>query len=109
MPSDADLVRAAQGGDAVSLGLLLERHRAPLHALALQVLGHGPEAEDAVHEAFIIALRKIEQVREPGAVGGWLRTVLRNVCRTRLRAGRGEILFEEPPADIERRSSAASV
>jgi hypothetical protein len=31
--SDAELVRAAQNGDVASLGILLERHRAPLHAL----------------------------------------------------------------------------
>lgn len=35
MLGDAELVRSAQDGGAVSLGILLERHRAPLHALAL--------------------------------------------------------------------------
>ncbi len=43
MLSDADLVRAAQGGgDATSLGLLLERHRAALYGQALGILGYGP-------------------------------------------------------------------
>lgn len=99
IPSDADLVRAAQGGDATSLGLLLERYRASLYGQALGILGHGPQAEDAVHDAFVVALRKIDLVREPAAVGGWLRAVLRNVCLMRLRNGQGEILFEEmhPP------------
>jgi RNA polymerase sigma-70 factor (ECF subfamily) len=40
MPSDAELARAAQSGDSVSLGILLERHRAPLYALAFRMLGH---------------------------------------------------------------------
>jgi RNA polymerase sigma factor (sigma-70 family) len=44
-----------------------------------------------------VALRKIEQVRDPAAVGGWLHMVLRNVCRTRLRAGQGEVPSEELP------------
>jgi RNA polymerase sigma factor (sigma-70 family) len=95
MLSDADLVRAAQGGDVTSLGLLLERHRASLYGQALGILGYGPQAEDAVHDAFVVALRKIDRVREPDAVGGWLRAVLRSVCLMRLRTGRGEILFEE--------------
>ncbi len=82
MPSDAEFVRAAQGGDATSLGLLLERYRAPLYGLALQILGPGPQAQDAVHDAFLVALRKIDQVREPAAVGGWLHAILRNVCRS---------------------------
>jgi hypothetical protein len=37
---DAQLVRAAQGGDSTSLGLLLERYRAPLYGLALLALLH---------------------------------------------------------------------
>jgi Sigma-70 region 2 len=57
--SDAELARAAQGGDATSLGILLERHRAPLYAVALRMLGHGPHAEDAIQDAFLIALRSI--------------------------------------------------
>jgi len=44
MPSDADLVRAAQNGDTASLGILLERYRASLHGRALGILGLGPQA-----------------------------------------------------------------
>lgn len=108
MPSDAELVRDAQGGDTTSLGLLLESYRAPLYGLALRILGHGPEAQDAVHDTFLVALRKLDQVREPAAVGGWLHAILRNVCRMRLRAGQGELLFDEVPHHIERRSSEPS-
>ena len=106
--SDADLVGLARMGDAASLGILLERHRAPLYALALRMLGHGPEAQDAVHDAFLIALRKIDQLRDPDAVGAWLRAVVRNACVTRLRKRRGEVLFDEVPPDVERRSAESS-
>jgi RNA polymerase sigma-70 factor (ECF subfamily) len=71
MPSDADLVRAAQNGDTASLGILLERYRASLHGRALGILGLGPQAGDAVHDTFLVALRAIDRVREPAAVGGW--------------------------------------
>ncbi len=108
MLSDAELVRAAQRGDSTGLGLLLERHRAPLYALALRMLGHGPEAQDAVHDAFLIALRKIDQLRDPEAVAGWLRAILHNVCVTRLRKGQGELLFDEVPPHVEGRSSEPS-
>ncbi len=108
MVTDADLVRAAQGGDTASLGLLLERYRPSLYVLALQILGYVPEAQDAVHDTFLIALRKIDQVREPAAVGGWLYAVLRNACRMRLKAGQGEVLFDELPHYAERRVSEPS-
>jgi RNA polymerase sigma factor (sigma-70 family) len=88
MPSDADLVRAAQAGHTASLGMLLERHRAGMHAVALSLLGYSPEAQDAVHEAILVALQRLHDLRDPGAVGPWLRAIVRNACRMHLRASR---------------------
>lgn len=90
MTSDLDLARAAQTGDVAALGLLLERHRAALHAHALKMLGHGSNAQDAVQDTFLIALRKIQALREPERVEGWLHTILRTVCLTQLRGRRPE-------------------
>jgi RNA polymerase sigma factor (sigma-70 family) len=101
---EVELARAAQNGDAASLGVLLERHQAALYALALRILGRGPEAQDAVQDAFLIALTSIARLREPEAAGRWLRGILRNVCRMRLREKRGEVLFEDRPHHVEERS-----
>jgi RNA polymerase sigma-70 factor (ECF subfamily) len=106
--TDAQVVRAAQGGDATGLGVLLERHRAPLYGLALRILGHGPQAQDAVQDTFLIALRKIELLREPEAIGGWLRAILRNVCLMRRREDRGEVFFGELPRHVESSLSDSS-
>lgn len=84
-PLDVDLVRAAQAGDAGSLGLLLARHQATMHGVALALLGHSPDAQDAVQEAALIALRRIGDLRDPEAAGAWLRMVVRNVCRAQPR------------------------
>ena len=107
--SDAELVRAAQNGDAASLGLLLERHRAPMYTLALWMLGHGPEAQDTVQDAFLVALRKIDQLRDPEAVGAWLRAVVHNACVSRLRRRRGEVPLDDVSRYVERGSSESSV
>lgn len=96
-PTDAELAIAARGGDCACLGLLLERHRARLHAAALRVLGYGPEAEDAVQDTFLIALKHIGDLKDPQAVLGWLLTVLRRCCLRRLRERRGEVLTDEVP------------
>ncbi len=101
MLSDAQLARAAQSGDAASLGVLLERYRAPLYALALRFLSYGPDAQDAVQDAFLTALRTIDRLREPEAVGGWLRGIQRNVCLRRLRERQEEVHFERPEREIE--------
>lgn len=67
---DVELVRVALNGDIASLGVLIERHRAPLFALALLMLGRGPRAQDAVQDAFLVALRDIDRLRTPEAAGG---------------------------------------
>ncbi len=81
-----ELVRAAQGGDAGSLGELLHRHRAGMRAAALGVLGYRPEIEDVVQESCLIVLRRLGDLRDPQALAGWLRSVVRNQARGHLRA-----------------------
>jgi RNA polymerase sigma-70 factor (ECF subfamily) len=85
-PSDAELLRAARNGEVAAVGALMERHRAGMRAVALSVLGNGPDAEDAVQDASLIALRRLGDVRQPESVGAWLRAIVRNVCRSRLRS-----------------------
>jgi RNA polymerase sigma factor (sigma-70 family) len=102
--SDADLTRAAQAGDAGSLGVLLARHQASIRAVALSMIGYGPDTDDVVQDAALLALRRIQDVRNPEAVGPWLRAVVRNECRMRLRARRvgdlgGEMLLALPSDD----------
>ncbi|MEV7029021.1 sigma-70 family RNA polymerase sigma factor [Streptomyces sp. NPDC093272] len=87
-PADEELTRRAQSGETAALGLLLARHQAPMRAVALSLLGHGPDAEDAVQDAVVTALRRIGDVRDPAAVGPWLRAIVRNASRMRLRDGR---------------------
>ncbi|NEA37451.1 sigma-70 family RNA polymerase sigma factor [Streptomyces sp. SID13031] len=84
--SDSQLTRSAQAGDVTALGLLLQRHQAGMRAVALSLLGFGPDADDAVQDASLLALRRIGDVRDPAAVGPWLRMIVRNTCRTRLRS-----------------------
>jgi RNA polymerase sigma-70 factor (ECF subfamily) len=111
---EIDLVRAAHAGDAGSLGLLFERYRPRLLARAYGILGHGPEVEDAVHDTFLIALRRIDSLEDPAALPGWLDVVVRNVCLgyrrgPRLqsldvhgRATERAALLEDPEAALDR-------
>ncbi|MEE6263269.1 RNA polymerase sigma factor [Plantactinospora sonchi] len=96
--SDADLVRSVQSGDAAGLGALLGRHEAGMRAVALSLLGYGPDAEDAVQDAMLTAVRRIGELRDPHAVGPWLRMIVRNNCRARLRAPGPMLLGDTTPA-----------
>lgn len=81
VPTDRELVLAAQRGEAPALGALLERHRARLTAEAMRLLGDRAAAEDAVQDTAIVALRRIGDLRDPAAIRPWLLTILRNACR----------------------------
>jgi RNA polymerase sigma factor (sigma-70 family) len=102
MSDDASLVRQAQAGDVAGLGELLERHGALLHAVATGMLGAGPQAEDAVHDTFVIALRRSGDLRDPAAARAWLLAILGNVCRAQLRRAVPEPMADvpEPPAGM---------
>ncbi|MFG1606860.1 RNA polymerase sigma factor [Actinoplanes sp. NPDC049265] len=88
MPDDVDLFRRARAGDPASLGLLLRRYEPAMRAQAYRLVGYGPDADDAVQDAALIAVTRIGDVRDPDAVGAWLRTVVRNVCLAQLRRPR---------------------
>jgi RNA polymerase sigma-70 factor (ECF subfamily) len=92
---DATLARAAQAGDAAGLGALFERHRSRLYAVAIGFLGCGPDADDAVQDTLLVAMRRIGDLREPAAAGGWLVAILTNVCRARLRRPAREVPYTE--------------
>lgn len=90
--SDAELVVLAREGEAGAFGMLVERHRAALYAAALAVLGDRDAAMDAVQEAFMVALTHLNSIRDPAAVGRWLRMVARNCALMQIRRVRHEIV-----------------
>lgn len=87
--NDLELAALAQSGDGQALALLLARHEAQMRAVALSVLGRpGPDVDDVMQRAALVALLRIESVRDLAAVGAWLRMVVRNECRSLLRGRR---------------------
>jgi DNA-directed RNA polymerase specialized sigma24 family protein len=99
--SDAELIRSATNGDAAALGAVLHRHQPALLASAVALVGRD-EAEDVVHDAFLVAVRRVGELRDPSAAGAWLRTIVRTESLMRLRRRR-----ERPTADLEALVGAA--
>jgi RNA polymerase sigma-70 factor (ECF subfamily) len=74
------LVRAVQDGDGVAFGRLVERYLDRAHAVALGILGDPHDAEDAVQDAFIRALERIDQLSPGSPFGPWFYRVLRSTA-----------------------------
>ena len=75
---DAELVALTASGDEGAYGELVRRYRRAAFTLALSVTGRHEDAEDAAQDAFLVALDRIEECREPGRFGGWVLTIVRN-------------------------------
>ncbi len=71
----SELVLAAQDGDREAFGQLVSRFERTVFLLAMRRLGHEAEAQELTQEVFIQALRKLGQLREPEAFGGWLKAI----------------------------------
>lgn len=84
-PDDAQLVRQAQGGDHAALGVLLRRHERRLLNVALGILGHRADAQDATQDAFVSIVRRLGDFRGDAAVTTWMTRVVINASKDLLR------------------------
>jgi RNA polymerase sigma-70 factor (ECF subfamily) len=108
-PTDTELLRRVAGGDLSAVAELYDRHAGVLLALALRIVRNRPEAEDVVHDAFVLVGERAGQyVAARGAVGAWLVTLVRNLSidRTRRRERRGAIARDVLTHDSEARGGS---
>jgi RNA polymerase sigma-70 factor (ECF subfamily) len=91
----AEVVLAAQQGDRDAFGELVERYQRAVYASAIRRLGNDAEAQELTQEVFVQALRKIGQLREPAAFGGWLRSMCARMAINRA-VRRGPLVPTEP-------------
>ncbi len=84
--SDSLLFARVKGGDAVAFEVLARRHYRAAYAVALGVLGHRMDAEDACQDGFLQALRRWDTCRQPERVAQWICQIVRNQARTLARS-----------------------
>jgi RNA polymerase sigma-70 factor, ECF subfamily len=116
--SDVELLRLLAGGDGRAIGQLYDRYSRVLLPLAIRIVRDRAEAEDVVHDAFVVVGERAGQYApDRGTVAAWLVTLVRNLSidRTRRRDRRGtlvlKVLAHEPVekvADPEGLTSDAS-
>jgi RNA polymerase sigma-70 factor (ECF subfamily) len=74
-PSDAELVERACQGSHQAQAMLYARHAPPLAGLLVRLLGSRADAEDALHDTFVIAFEKLSTLRDVVALVGWLQRI----------------------------------
>src|SRR5688572_11592110 len=79
MSSDTgQLVRSARAGDAAAFEQLVRLHLRAAYSVALAVTNDPSDAEDVTQDAFIAALERLEECKDPDRFSGWLLRIVRN-------------------------------
>ena len=76
---DAALMFAHCAGDPQAFTVIFRRYRAVLFAVAVRILRNHHDAEDALSDALVRALRSSRTFRGDSAVLPWLRQIVTNV------------------------------
>ena len=75
--ADAALVAAVRTGDRDAFGQLYDAYSRMVHGILLARVPYG-EVDDLVQDVFLVALRKIDSLRDANAFGPWLAMITRN-------------------------------
>jgi RNA polymerase sigma-70 factor (ECF subfamily) len=89
---DATLAQRIRSGDREALGALYDRHAGRAMGTAMRVVRDHAQAEDVVHDAFVVVWQKIGRFdASRGSVRGWLLTIVRNRAIDQVRRRRSSI------------------
>src|SRR5438477_9976007 len=88
---DASLVAALRRGAPTAAEDLVAAYGDRAYRLATRITGNAEDAEEAVQDAFLSVIRKIDAFRGDSAFGSWLYRIVTNAayqnCRKRRRRG----------------------
>jgi RNA polymerase sigma-70 factor (ECF subfamily) len=80
----ATLVQEAIRGDRAAYGEIVTRFESTVYAVALSRLRNPGEAQELTHEVFVHAMTKLDQLRDPECLAGWLRQITVRMAINRL-------------------------
>jgi RNA polymerase sigma-70 factor, ECF subfamily len=86
---EARLARAARDGDRAAFGELYARYARMVHGILLARVPRR-EVDDLVQDVFLLALRRLDNLRNPDAFGPWLAMIARNRATDHFRRDREE-------------------
>jgi len=91
------------------LAAIYEEHARPVYYLALRMLGDPTQAEDATHDVFLKAYRKLDDFKHQSSIRTWLYRITINHCQNLLQtwhrrhvfATEDEAICDHPAASAE--------
>lgn len=108
---DTELVMCVRRGDEDAKSELFDRYANRMERLVFSLLGPEPEAEDVLHEVFVRAFERIDDIDDPSRLRGWLTgiTVLTAREWIRRRVRRRWLSFVSDVPEVESHGPDAEV
>jgi len=88
------LIARCRDHDEAAIAEIVQRFQAWALDLAMVLLGDHGLAQDAVQEAFVTAMARLDDLRTPEAFPGWFRQIVRTQCNRILRRPREQLVGE---------------
>lgn len=104
--SDTELIERSRNGDHAAYRELVLRYKDAAYGVALAILRHPSDAEDAVQDGFLKAYVYLDSYRPTYRFFTWLSTIVRNVSLSHLRA---RDWYVTPIDDVLARPARAAV
>ena len=79
--ADGHIIDKCLNGDSDAFGLLVDKYKAGIFALAYGKVGNPQDAEDITQEAFLKAYRKLRTLRRLDDFFAWLYSITVNLCK----------------------------
>jgi RNA polymerase sigma-70 factor (ECF subfamily) len=110
--SDEELVERFQNGERSAFDILVQRWERRIQGAIYRLVGPGEDVRDLSQETLLKAYRGLGTFKKEARFSSWLYQIALNVCRDRMRRGRGKTylsiddISESTPAVSERGPSA---
>jgi RNA polymerase sigma-70 factor (ECF subfamily) len=98
--SNTTLILKAQRGNAEALKLLYDKYNKAMFNICTRLMGNNEDAEDVLHDAFIIAFKSLHQLKEAAQFGGWIKRIVINECIKQGKKKKGWDEWEDEKHDV---------
>ena len=82
---DIEVVQRAKNGDSQALEQIYNDTRPMVYFTALGLVHNEDDAEDVVQDTYVKAFQSLSRLREETAFIGWLKTIVVNIGKNRLK------------------------
>ena len=94
---DKRIIQAVKEGNREIFGLLMDRYQSTIYLMCLRMTGDIFLSRELVHDSFVEAYLKIDQLTDPSKFESWVRRIALNLCRMWFR--KNKRIFMEIPEE----------